>query len=74
MDLAFKDKYKQGEQQMKEMLGEIHKENQKPSEAKEEDDILNDLLMDDEEAEEIMERMKKEKMDYKGGDNYEEKQ
>ena len=59
---------------MKEMLGEIHKENQKPSEAKEEDDILNDLLMDDEEAEEIMERMKKEKMDYKGGDNYEEKQ
>jgi len=29
--------------------------------------------MDDEEASEIMERMKKEKMDFHGGDNYEEK-
>jgi len=29
--------------------------------------------MDDEEAKEIMKRMKKEKMDYAGGDNLEEK-
>ena len=64
MDLAIKDKYKEGTQQLKQLQETIMQQDKQQDMEDDEDDLLNELLYDDKESEEIVKRMKLERSDF----------